>query len=69
MIKSEDNVFTLCLKAERMEKDIIRTIPDKPTTLDTMVVTKILSGKGTKSLGDFEVNYIFDPEARNIVSE
>lgn len=52
-----------------MEKDIIRTIPDKPTTLDTMVVTKILSGKGTKSLGDFEVNYIFDPEARNIVSE
>ncbi|XP_060063432.1 allene oxide synthase-lipoxygenase protein-like isoform X3 [Ylistrum balloti] len=51
------------------EKDILKALPDKPTTLDVMVVTKILSDKGTKSLGDFEVQYIFDPPARKIVQE
>ncbi|OWF44208.1 allene oxide synthase-lipoxygenase protein-like isoform X2 [Mizuhopecten yessoensis] len=51
------------------EKDILKALPDKPTTLDVMVVTKILSDKGTKSLGDFEVQYIFDPPARQIVKE
>lgn len=51
------------------EKDILKALPDKPTTLDVMVVTKILSDKGTNSLGDFEVQYIFDPPARKIVQE
>lgn len=51
------------------ENHILRMLPDKPTTLDVMVVTKILSQRGTKSLGDFEVQYIFEPEARKIVDE
>jgi arachidonate 5-lipoxygenase len=42
---------------------------DKPTTLDIMTVTKILSDKGTNSLGDFEVQYIFDPPAKKIVND
>lgn len=26
-----------------------------------MVITRILSSRGTKSLGDFEVQYLYDP--------
>ncbi|BFZ15082.1 hypothetical protein BsWGS_18122 [Bradybaena similaris] len=51
------------------ERDILDCLPDRPTTLDIMIVTKILSAKGTKSLGDFEVQYVFDPQAREIVDE
>ncbi|KAJ8313748.1 hypothetical protein KUTeg_008309 [Tegillarca granosa] len=51
------------------EADIMNALPDKPTTLDIMIVTKILSTKGTKSLGDFEVQYIVDPQALKIVEE
>ncbi|KAL4229826.1 Arachidonate 5-lipoxygenase [Mactra antiquata] len=51
------------------ESHILKMLPDKPTTLDMMIVTKILSQRGTKNLGDFEVQYIFEPEARKIVDE
>ncbi|XP_052793622.1 polyunsaturated fatty acid 5-lipoxygenase-like isoform X5 [Mya arenaria] len=51
------------------ESELVSMLPDKPTTLDMMTVTKILSSRGTKSLGDFEVQYIFEPEARKIVDE
>ncbi|XP_046544436.1 allene oxide synthase-lipoxygenase protein-like isoform X1 [Haliotis rubra] len=54
-------------KSPMEESDIISALPDKPTTLDIMTVTKILSQRGTKNLGDFEVQYIFDPKARDIV--
>lgn len=30
-------------------------------TLDIMLVTKILSDRGTNALGDFEVQYMYDP--------
>ncbi|KAL8617085.1 hypothetical protein ACOMHN_014256 [Nucella lapillus] len=56
-------------KAECTEDDIIKALPDRPTTLDIMIVTKILSQRGTKSIGDFEVQYIFDDRAREIVDE
>ena len=51
------------------EDVVLKALPDKPTTLDIMIVTKILSQRGTRSLGDFEVQYIFEPEARKIVDE
>lgn len=57
------------LQSQRTEEDVLRALPDKPTTLDVMVVTKILSSRGTRSLGDFEVQYIFEPEARKVVDE
>ena len=47
----------------------MKALPDRPTTLDIMIVTKILSSRGTKSLGDFEVQYIFEEKAREIVDE
>lgn len=57
------------LQSSLSEADILSTLPDKKTTLDVMTVTKILSDRGTKSLGDFEVQYIFDPDAKRIVQE
>lgn len=57
------------LQTSLTESDILYTLPDKKTTLDVMTVTKILSDRGTKSLGDFEVQYIFDPDAKRIVQE
>ncbi|XP_041479658.1 polyunsaturated fatty acid 5-lipoxygenase-like [Lytechinus variegatus] len=48
-------------KTPLTEKDIIAQLPDKEETLDVIVLTKILSSKGTNSLGDFEVQYIYDP--------
>ncbi|XP_071550915.1 allene oxide synthase-lipoxygenase protein-like isoform X3 [Panulirus ornatus] len=43
------------------EKDIMTILPDKRMTLDIMVITKLLSSKGTNSLGDFEMQYLYDP--------
>ncbi|XP_023930539.1 allene oxide synthase-lipoxygenase protein-like [Lingula anatina] len=43
------------------EEDILQSLSSKRQTLDVMVVTKILSEKGTNSLGDFEVQYLYDP--------
>ena len=48
-------------KSELSEKDIVAQLPNKDTTLSIMVVTKILSGRGTNCLGDFEVQYMHDP--------
>lgn len=36
-------------------------LPDKRMTLDIMVITKLLSGRGTNSLGNFEMQYLYDP--------
>ncbi|XP_066942821.1 allene oxide synthase-lipoxygenase protein-like isoform X3 [Macrobrachium rosenbergii] len=43
------------------EEDIMAILPDKRMTLDIMVITKLLSSRGTKSLGDFEMQYLYDP--------
>ena len=51
------------------EEDIIKSLPSKEITLDAMIVATVLSGKGTNSLGDFEVQYVYDPAATKIVNE
>ncbi|XP_060063390.1 allene oxide synthase-lipoxygenase protein-like isoform X2 [Ylistrum balloti] len=56
-------------KSPLTEECVMDALPDKATTLDTMIITKILSDKGTNSLGDFEVNYVFDPAALAVVEE
>ncbi|XP_055346121.1 allene oxide synthase-lipoxygenase protein-like [Paramacrobiotus metropolitanus] len=43
------------------DRDVLLQLPPKSVTLDTMVVTRLLSSKGTNSLGDFEVQYLYDP--------
>ncbi|KAH9509997.1 hypothetical protein Btru_044803 [Bulinus truncatus] len=54
-------------KAVMTEQDILKALPDKENTLEILTITKVLSTKGTKSLGDFEVQYIVDPKAKVIV--
>lgn len=46
---------------EYSEKDIMTLLPDKRMTLDIMVITKLLSSRGTNSLGNFEMQYLYDP--------
>ncbi|XP_074658773.1 allene oxide synthase-lipoxygenase protein-like [Tubulanus polymorphus] len=50
-------------KAAVTEKDIINVLPTRDQTLDTMVVTKMLSKRATQPLGHFELTYAHDPKA------
>ncbi|XP_067663302.1 allene oxide synthase-lipoxygenase protein-like [Haliotis asinina] len=56
-------------KTPKTEADILNALPNKEKTFDAMIVTKILSQKGVNSLGDFEVQYVFDPKATEIVAK
>uniref|UniRef100_A0A2C9LMF3 Lipoxygenase domain-containing protein n=1 Tax=Biomphalaria glabrata TaxID=6526 RepID=A0A2C9LMF3_BIOGL len=49
------------------EKDVLNTLPDKRSTLSIMIITKILSGLKLSRLGEYTTQYIFDPEACQIV--
>ncbi|XP_050721604.1 allene oxide synthase-lipoxygenase protein-like isoform X2 [Eriocheir sinensis] len=48
-------------KKDYTERDIMTLLPDKRMTLDIMVITKLLSSRGTNSLGNFEMQYLYDP--------
>ncbi|XP_071947656.1 allene oxide synthase-lipoxygenase protein-like [Antedon mediterranea] len=56
-------------KDPKTEDDILEALPDKQATLDVMEVTKLLSEKGTNGLGDFEVDYQFDPISTEAVQK
>ena len=52
------------------EQEILAILPDKKMTLDIIVITKLLSKRGTNSLGDFEMQYMCDPvgvQAANVL--
>ena len=46
---------------EPSERELLAFLPSRATTRDIMVITKLLSYRGTQSLGDFEVRYMYDP--------
>ncbi|XP_070197537.1 allene oxide synthase-lipoxygenase protein-like [Littorina saxatilis] len=55
-------------KRARSEVDIVQALPNVGIILETMVITRVLSDKETKSLGDFEeVPTITDGRALHIV--
>lgn len=56
-------------KAAFTEDDLVRLLPSKEATLDSMIITKLLSSKGTNSLGDFEVQYMYEPVAVQAAEE
>ncbi|XP_061173092.1 polyunsaturated fatty acid 5-lipoxygenase-like [Saccostrea echinata] len=56
-------------KKPLQEEEVVKALIDRSTTLDTMIITKILSARSTNALGDFEVDYIYDPAAVTIVEE
>jgi arachidonate 5-lipoxygenase len=51
------------------EGEVVNALLDKSTTLDTMIITTILSARSTNALGDFEVDYVYDPAAVVLVEE
>jgi hypothetical protein len=57
------------IQEEIQEDDLLEYLPDKETTLYIMVITNLLSRKGTQSLGDFEVQYLHDPKVVAFVKE
>ncbi|XP_062589056.1 polyunsaturated fatty acid 5-lipoxygenase-like [Saccostrea cucullata] len=56
-------------KKPLQEKEVVRALLDRASSLHTMVVMTVLSERSTNALGDFEVNYIYDPPAVAIVEE
>ncbi|XP_076117180.1 allene oxide synthase-lipoxygenase protein-like [Mytilus galloprovincialis] len=56
-------------KSPVTKETILKTIPSRDKLLQIMTVTKVLSEKATKSLGDFEKQFIVDPKAVKVVEE
>ncbi|XP_071505993.1 allene oxide synthase-lipoxygenase protein-like [Diadema antillarum] len=56
-------------KMDRDEKDILSQLPSKDMTVSVMLVTQLLSDRGTNGLGDFEVQYIYDPFGKKVVKK
>ncbi|KAJ8030541.1 Arachidonate 15-lipoxygenase B [Holothuria leucospilota] len=48
-------------KTPRSTEDVNKTLITKEMTIDMLVITRLLTMRGTNSLGDFEVQYLFDP--------
>ena len=44
------------------EDSIVKFMPDKSTTLDMLIVAKVLSERETFELGNYEVQYAYDPQ-------
>ena len=44
-------------------------LADKNTTVETMTIAHLLSMQGLKRLGDFEVDYQFDPKSVRAVQK
>ena len=58
-VKSEIIAF----QEEITEEDLLSYLADKNTTVETMTITHLLSMQALKPLGDFEVDYQFDPKS------
>ncbi|BFZ06647.1 hypothetical protein BsWGS_09686 [Bradybaena similaris] len=54
---------------EITEKDLLKSMANRSEMLNVMSIMKILSTKGTNSLGDFEVQYVVDPAAIRIINK
>ncbi|XP_018018498.1 allene oxide synthase-lipoxygenase protein, partial [Hyalella azteca] len=48
-------------KKDYTDSDLLSILPNKSMTLDIVLITKLLSKRGTNSLGDFEMQYMYDP--------
>ncbi|XP_053388344.1 allene oxide synthase-lipoxygenase protein-like [Mercenaria mercenaria] len=54
-------------KDEIDDAELLRSLPEKTTTYDAMVITSVLSTNDMNALGDFEVQYITDEKALKVV--
>ena len=55
------SIYFIKFQRELTERHILASLPGVDTTLDIMLITGILSERGTKPLGDFEIEYAMDP--------
>ena len=60
---SDIHEFPLLQNDILTDQCLVDIVVDKQTTIQTMIVTKILSQKATKSLSDWELAYQYDKEA------
>ena len=51
------------LQVPRLEEEVVQSLPDKITTLDTMVITRLLSAPAAKAMGESEFQYLFEEPA------
>lgn len=49
------------LQAALTEKDVVDMLPDKEQTMKIMMIVATLSISGPDRLGDFDVQYAYDP--------
>ncbi|KAF2355694.1 PLAT/LH2 domain [Trinorchestia longiramus] len=56
-------------KKEYTDQDLLMLLPNKCMTLDIVLITKLLSKRGTNSLGDFEMQYMYDPHGVQAAKE
>jgi arachidonate 5-lipoxygenase len=59
----------LIFQTPLQEREIVKALLDRSTTLYTMVVASILSAKSKNTLGDYEVEYVYDPPAVALLQE
>ena len=56
------NNFHFPFQNEVTQKEILEQLPTKIETVKMMSLGKILSEKATRSLGDFEIQYMYHPK-------
>ena len=56
-----DSYRDFVLQDPLTEKYILDCLASRKETLDVMIVTKLLSERATNELGNFEMQYAYDP--------
>ncbi|WAQ94822.1 LOX5-like protein [Mya arenaria] len=56
-------------KSAKTERDILDAIHSRKAQMKVMLVSKILSERSTRPLGDFAIDYVYDPPAVQIQKE
>jgi arachidonate 5-lipoxygenase len=62
-------LFHLIFQTPMQEGEIVKALLDRSATLDTMVITSLLSARSTNALGDYEVEFVYDPPAVVLLQE
>ncbi|XP_071838206.1 arachidonate 12-lipoxygenase, 12R-type-like [Apostichopus japonicus] len=56
-------------KKPRTSADVSKLLPREDICMDTLLITRLLSTRSTKSLGEFEVQFLFDPKSEAAAKE
>jgi len=56
-------IISCTFQLTKTEEDVTDILPDKLTTLDTMAIMKLWTSRGSKSLGEWDFKFQYDPVA------